>query len=140
MEWDGNCKKANSFKVERDSDSRQDNIMIGGEEPVIKKAAKRASQRSAKRTTSATPTPEAPAKTGDSSDDCNSDKEEDPAAKAALAKAAPAAAAAAGEDSIDGEETRPTTKESTLQPSLLRKVPMRILLTPMMRKLQSLLQ
>jgi hypothetical protein len=68
--------------------------------------------------------------TGDPIDNCNSDKDDDHAAKAALAKAAPATAAAAGEDSIDGEETRQLPRR--LQPSLLRKIPM--------RKLQRLLQ
>jgi hypothetical protein len=102
-----------STMISEERQVKQATIMVGEEEPVTKKAAKRACQRPAKRTTSATPTPETPAKTGDSSDDCNSDKDEDPAAKAALAKAAPAAAAAAG----DGEETRPTAKEATAKPT-----------------------
>ena len=96
------------IEVKKDGASKQDTIMVGEEEPVTKKVAKRTCQSSAKRTTSATPTPEAPAQTGDHSDKCNSDKDEDHAAKAALAKPAPAAAAAAGEDSIDGENSRPT--------------------------------
>ena len=99
------------IEVKKDGASKQDTIMVGEEEPVTKKVAKRTCQSSAKRTTSATPTPEAPAQTGDHSDKCNSDKDEDHAAKAALAKPAPAAAA--GEDSIDGENTRPTAKEAT---------------------------
>jgi nucleolin len=79
-------------------------------------------QRSAKRTNPATPAPETAAKTGDSSDNCNSDKDENPAAKAALAKEAPAAAAkmedrSSGEDISDEEETKPAAEESTAKPT-----------------------
>jgi hypothetical protein len=112
----------NIFKVERDGASKQDTIMVGGEEPVTKKAAQTACQRSAKRTTPATPAPEAAAKTGGSSDNCNSDEDEKPAAKAALAKAAPKAAEkmedrSTGEDSSDEEETKPAAEESTAKPT-----------------------
>jgi DNA mismatch repair ATPase MutL len=83
----------NIFKVERNGASKKINIMVGGEEPTTKEAVKRARQSSAKETTPATPAPEAAAKTGGSSDNCNSDEDEKPAAKAALAKAAPKTAA-----------------------------------------------
>ena len=82
VERDGDSKQADMFKVERDGPTKKDNIMVGGKEPVTKKAVKR--------TTLAVQAAEEPmAKPDDEKEDCSdkdsSDEEEKPAAKAAPA-------------------------------------------------------
>jgi hypothetical protein len=64
----------NNFEVERNGATKQDNIMVGGEEPVVKKAAKR--------TTPAVEAAEEPmAKPDDEKEDSNGEKHVGKAAK-----------------------------------------------------------